>query len=181
MLNFYSYHLKPIQWAGFLCKNSSQVSNLLWFSMAFLTNRKKQWIFLLCALYTRFSCWGTSSQLLHQKKKKSKIKEGLVKEKKLGILQIRHGRTSGRLKKFWEGENLKKKLLRSRGGKGEGHENSILSRPFPFSPLSPLSALRSLVSPFTTNSLQKEAKRLHETEHRSSCPGLGGIFNENCK
>lgn len=77
-----------------------------------------------------------------KKKKKSKIKEGFVKEKKLGILQIW----------TWQDIRKTKKILcrrkpdeivaeeqrrKGRNSVGEGHIKSILSRPFPH--LCPLS------------------------------------------
>lgn len=129
-------------------------------------------------LYTQGSAVEEEADNYYTKKKKiSKIKEGLVKEKKLGIRQIR---TWQDIRKT----NLKKKLQRSTGGKGEGlweKDTKTLSFQDVFpSSVPSLSLGIRLVSPFSTNSLQKEEKRLHETEHHSSSPGLGGIFNEEC-
>lgn len=157
-----------------------QVSNLLWFSTAFLAKRKKPWIFLLCALYTRFSRWS-SSQFVH---KKVKTKEGLVEEK-LG--RSGHDRASGRLERFCRGENLKEKLPRSRGGTGEGLWKKSMKTPsFQDSLCSsvpspgPYFTGETIFHILLAKDTAKESKRLCRTEHHSPSLGLGGIFNTKC-
>lgn len=88
MLNFYSYHFKPIQWAGLPCKNSSRCPiccDSLWH---FLQTRRSNEYFYFVLYIPGSAVEEEAANYYTHTQKKSKIKEGLVKEKKLGILQI---------------------------------------------------------------------------------------------
>lgn len=88
MLNFNSYHVKASQWAGFLSKNPSRCPTCCDSLRHFLqTGRNNGYFYFV--LYTQVSAVEkeAANYYTHTQKKKSTIKEGLVKQKKLGILQ----------------------------------------------------------------------------------------------